>query len=445
MRKEDRMISRKLYAHLVLIVVLLLTAGIVTAQDEEATAEATADGVEIVSPIPGGECTPDTELDSENPIVVGGSLSLTGVFAPTANIHRVVGEVFVDWVNECGGVLGRPVEWVLLDDQSQPDQVTSNYERLITVEDVDLLMGPYAGANILAGAGPAQQNDMVYPTHTNGVPDINLGEFHFPSWQIGNGEDPEVLPPWEPVADLVFNALESTGEPVETVFYLTNKFPTTQNIYDGARAVGGERGFEEVGAVEYDLGTTDFSSIALRIQASDPDFIFMSGIALDGLNLFDAFEAIGYLPRSTFVALPSPGPMMGLGETADGVMSLSIFEENSTLADDPLTQEFIERFQAAAAEEELLTIVETQAAASMSAWQLLFKAVEETQSLEQTVIRDWLSENEFEVVQGMISFDGYNGYGTDHNRIIQIQDGERYLVWPEEVRLEDITVQYPSN
>lgn len=437
--------SQRLPLHLLLVIALFLMTVVVTAQDGEATEEATPDSMELVSPVPGGECNPDAELDSENPIVVGGSLSLTGVFAPTANIHRVVGEVFVDWMNECGGILGRPIEWVLLDDQSQPDQVTSNYERLITVENVDLLIGPYAGGNILAGAGPAQQNDMIYPTHTNGVPDINLGEYHFPSWQIGDGEDPEVLPPWEPVADLVFSAIESTGEPVESVFYLTNKFPTTQNIYDGGRTVGDERGYEEAGAVEYDLGTTDFSSIALRIQASDPDFIFMSGIALDGLNLFDAFEAIGYMPRGIFVALPSPGPMMGLGETADGMMSLSIFEEKSTLSDDAVTQEFIERFQAAAVEEDLLTIVETQAAASMGAWQLLFAAVEATESLEQDVLREWLSENEFEVVQGMISFEGYNGYGTDHNRIVQIQDGERFLVWPEEVRLEDITVQYPSN
>lgn len=418
----------------VLVVLLaLLVAPLTSAQDED---------MATPSPIPGAEC--DTETAPEgDPIVVGGSLSLTGVFAPTANIHRVVGDLFVDWVNECGGLLGRPVEWLLLDDQSSPEQVTSNYERLITVDGVDLLMGPYGGANILAGAGPAQRAGMVYMTHTNGVPDVDLGEYHFPSWQIGNGEDPEELPPWQVHAEVLWDALFSTDTPPENAFYLTNKFPTTQQMTDGAVLEGEARGVETIEVVEYDLGTTDFSAIALRIQATDPDFIFMGGIALDGVNLYDAFETIGYIPRGLYVALPSPGPMMSLGEVAEGTMSLSIFEVNSTLGEDPVTQEFVARYEEAAEEEELLTIVETQAAASMSAWQSLFAAVVATEGLEQDAIRDWLSENEIDVVAGEISFDGFNGYGTDFSRIVQIQDGERVLVWPPEYAPEGVTVNYP--
>lgn len=405
---------------------------------------ANAQDDELVSPIPGAECNPDAEMDMDNPIVVGGSLALTGVFAPTANIHRVVGELFVEWVNECGGVLGRPVEWVLLDDASSPEQATANYDRLITVENVDLLMGPYGGANILAGAGPAQQNGMVYVTHTNGVPQQDLGEYHFPSWQIGNGEDPEVASPWDIHANVVFDALASVEEPAANVFYLTNLFPTTQLMTSAARVIGEERGLETVDYVEYELGTADFSSIALRIQAEDPDFIFMGGIGLDGVNLFDAFESIGYIPRGIYVALPSPGPMMALGEVGEGVMSLSIYEVNSTLGQDPISQEFIQRFQTAAEEEGLLTIVETQAAASMSAWESLFAAVVATESLDQDTLRDWLRESEFDVVAGTISFDGFNGFGTDFSRIMQVQNGERFIVWPPEYALEGVEVQYPN-
>jgi branched-chain amino acid transport system substrate-binding protein len=400
---------------------------------------------ELPSPIPGVECNPDAEVDMDNPIVVGGSLSLTGPLAPTANIHRVVGNLFVDWANECGGVLGRAVAWTLLDDQTSAEQVTANYERLITVDNVDLLMGPYGGGNILAGAGPAQQNNMVYVTHTNGVPQVDLGEYHFPSWQIGNGENPEDVPPWELHAKVMWDAVLSVENPPQTAFYLTNQFPTTLEMTAGVVAEGEARGIEQLGeTVEYAFGTADFSAVAQRIALEDPDFIYMGAIGLDGVNLFDAFESIAYVPRGIYVALPAPGPMMALGDVANGTMSLSIFEVNSALGTDPVTQEFIARFQAAADEEGLLNIVETQAAASMSAWQLLFAAVVATEGTEQDAIKDWLHANEFNVVAGAISFDGFNGYGTDYSRIVQIQDGERFLVWPPELRLEGVEVQYPN-
>lgn len=413
-----------------LIAGLMLSAAFVSAQDDE-------DG--LPSPIPGAECMPDVE-PSGDPIVVGGSLSLTGPFAPTANIHRVVGELYVDWVNECGGVLGRPLEFLLLDDQSSPEQVTANYERLTTVDNVDMLIGPYAGANILAGAGPAQRAGYVYVTHTNGVPDVDLGEYHFPSWQIGGGSEEA---PWDIAANVVFDALESTENPPESVFYLTNKFPTTLAMTQGARAIGEERGYTTADYVEYDLGTADFSSVALRISAADPDFIYVGAIGLDGLNLYDAFETIGYIPRGIFVALPSPGPMMSLGEVAEGHMALSIFELHEPFTDDPVVVEFADRYQAAAEEEGLLTIVETQAAASMSAWQMITAAITATESLDQDEIQEWLKSNEFDVVAGAISFDGFNGFGTDFSRIVQVQNGERVIVWPPEFAPEGVSVAYP--
>src|SRR5690349_17444398 len=65
------------------------------------------------------------------PIRVGQTLSLTGPFAQTGLIHQVVSEVFVAQVNAKGGWLGRPVEYVLLDDQSKPDIARTLYERLL--------------------------------------------------------------------------------------------------------------------------------------------------------------------------------------------------------------------------------------------------------------------------------------------------------------------------
>ena len=86
---------------------------------------------------------------SGKPVRVGGTLSLTGFLAQTAVIHKIASELMVEEINSRNGLLGRPVEYVLLDDQSKPEVARSLYEKLITVDKVDLIQGPYATAPIL--------------------------------------------------------------------------------------------------------------------------------------------------------------------------------------------------------------------------------------------------------------------------------------------------------
>src|SRR4029453_6907664 len=66
------------------------------------------------------------------PIRVGSKLALTGPLAATGIVHKIVGEIYVEQLNKRGGLLGRPVEWVLLDDQSKPDLPRTLYQHLST-------------------------------------------------------------------------------------------------------------------------------------------------------------------------------------------------------------------------------------------------------------------------------------------------------------------------
>ena len=101
-------------------------------------------------------------------VKIGSTLALTGPLAPTAMIHKIAGEIAVEQMNKRNGLLGRPVEWVLLDDQSKADVTRTLYERLITVDKVDLLMGPYATGSILSAMAVAQRYNKVLPHHSFG-------------------------------------------------------------------------------------------------------------------------------------------------------------------------------------------------------------------------------------------------------------------------------------
>ena len=54
---------------------------------------------------------------SGKPVRVGGTLSLTGFLAQTALVHKIAAEIMVEEINDRNGFLGRPIEYVLLDDQ----------------------------------------------------------------------------------------------------------------------------------------------------------------------------------------------------------------------------------------------------------------------------------------------------------------------------------------
>ena len=87
------------------------------------------------------------------PVKVGFSMALTGGVAPNGKQILIALEIWRDNVNAKGGLLGRPVELVYYDDQSNPSNVPGIYQKLLSVDKVDLLIGPYA-TNMVASAMP---------------------------------------------------------------------------------------------------------------------------------------------------------------------------------------------------------------------------------------------------------------------------------------------------
>ena len=99
------------------------------------------------------------------PIRLGMTMALTGGVAPAGKQVLTALQIWRDDVNANGGLLGRPVELVFYDDQSNPQNVPALYTKLIEVDKVDLLIGPYA-TNMVA---PAISVLMQYKKTTIGI------------------------------------------------------------------------------------------------------------------------------------------------------------------------------------------------------------------------------------------------------------------------------------
>ena len=362
---------------------------------------------------------------SGQPIRIGGTLALTGPLAPTALLHKIAGEVYVEELNKGNGLLGRPVEWVLLDDQSKPDLTRSLYEKLITVDKVDLLIGPYATSGILAAMGVAQRYQKLYVHHSFGIPHLAKYEMHFPTAAFG----PE---PNRTVPSMVFDGLASTANPPKTVAILTSKFPSAQFQSAGAKEVAEKRGLKVVLYLEYEFGTRDFGAMAARVKDANPDFLWVGALGLDGNQLLEAMKKLDYTPPRHFHLFPAPGP---LALAPDGKLALSntFFEEHAPFTSNAGAARFIPLFRERAAKAGVPYVnVDTQAAGSIAAWQVIEAAVTATKSLDDKALAEWLRKNRVDTILGKLRFDGPNNYGDDLSKMKQVQDGKWVVVWPKE-------------
>ena len=371
------------------------------------------------------------------PVRIGSTLSLTGPLAQTGLIHKIAGELSVEQMNKKNGLLGRPVQWILLDDQSKPDQARALYERLITVDKVDLILGPYATANILSAIAVAQRYQKLLISHTFGVPKLSTYEGHFPSAAVGY--EPEKTFP-----TTLFDALASTGKPPKTLAIVTSKFPSVHFISAGARELAPSRGINVVLYLEYEFGNRDFSAIAARIKEANPDFLWVGDLGVAGNLLLEALKKIDYVPKGHYYLFPAPGPMLQMPE-AKLAMAITVFEEHPPFTDNPVNAELAKLYNERAAKAGLpYPRIDTQASNSFSAWQILEAAVNGAKTLDDKVLIRWLKTNRVTTLFGPMRFDGPHNFGDDLNKIKQVQDGRWLVVWPKEWAPPGTKIIYPT-
>ena len=373
------------------------------------------------------------DAGSTDPIRVGGTLALSGPLAPTGAIHKIAGEQYVEWLNENGGLLGRPVEWVLLDDESNPQTSAAAYNRLISQEEVDLLVGPYGTANITAAMDVAERNNVVFPQHSATLTYAYDYEKHFPLFASG-------LDSSRTMSETIFDAYAEAPDAPKTVAFVVNENPAPDFIAHGhedaagAVAVAKEKGLDVVLEVDYPQGNTDWGPVAQRIKEADPDLLWVGALGGDSPALLTALDQIGWQPRHQFHLFPAPGLLLGAGELADGATSVTMFEPFEPYLSNEGADVLVERYVAAAEEAGLpYTTPEMQVGLSWSMWQTLVAGVEGAGSLDHDEIADWLVNNPVDTAMGEIDFDpAQNNYYGDLSVLKQIQDGQFYVVYPSD-------------
>lgn len=369
------------------------------------------------------------------PIVVGSTLSLTGAFASTGIIHKLAGEEFIERLNASGGLLGRPVKWTVLDDQSDQAKVGQLYEQLISQNKVDLIIGPYATPNILSAMAVAQRHGFVLPQHTAVLAPQLTYACQFPAWSIG-------ATPNQYIPNQLFDAVASLPNPPKRIAVLTSQSGSAAFVTDGygqdktgVLTIAAQRGLEVVLNVHYPPTISDWAPVAAQVRDAKPDLVINNGLGVDTVNALTAMKQLGYKPPMAFSLFPAPGPLLGLKADSANVLSLSIFEPNQALINriGGDAASIVDDFKKRATDAKLpFPVFETQAAASWNAWQILIDSVKGAGKVDQKAMCDYLHDKGADTTfSGHLTFDPkLNNFWPSTVGLKQIQGDQWVMVWP---------------
>jgi len=372
----------------------------------------------------------ETGEPSGEPIKIGASLPLTGDFSEPGVAARQGYEIWRELVNQNGGLLGRPVEIVIKDDQSDQNLIVTDYNALIQQEKVDLLLGTFSSLLNLPASAVAERNKMVYVEPAGGSPEMFSRSFKylFFAQQATAPHQADLFSEW--VSGL------PEGEKPATAAYVIADDPFGGPVAEGIQEQLEAAGIDTVYSEVYPPETVNFDAIAAAIAAKKPDVIAQGSAGLsDGVNLIRALTKVGYSPKQLFQA-SSPS---FAGQYSDGIgveNTEGVFYAVSYHVETPTegNEEFLAAYRA-----KHNTDPPEDAADAYAAAQVLQAAVEAVGEIDQDAIRDWLHENEVETVLGKLSWDE-TGAPEQAFLLAQWQNGDEEIVLPEESATSDAIV-----
>jgi branched-chain amino acid transport system substrate-binding protein len=386
-----------------------------------------------------------------DPIRVGTSLALTGGVAPIGKQVLAALQIWRDDVNAKGGLLGRPVELVFYDDQSNPANVPQLYTKLITVDKVDLLIGPYA-TNMVAPAIPVL---MQYKKTTIGIlANAANSKFHYDQYfsMLPTGPEPQ-----KSFAYGFFELAAAAKPRPKTVAIVAADAEFAQNAADGARASLKEiGGFETVLDTRYPPATTDYTPIMRAVQALNPDIVFVAAYPPDSVGIVRAANEIGLTPKmfgGAFIGLLVTPIKAQLGPLMNGIVNNEPFLPAPSLTF-PGTRELLAKYQADAQRQGTDPVGWAFPPLGYAAGQVLAQAVEGTKSTDQTILAAYMHSHTFSTVVGDITFGKDGEWAKSRvfftqfqhvtgNSIDQFKDtNHEVIVWPKQYKAGDMIYPY---
>jgi branched-chain amino acid transport system substrate-binding protein len=381
------------------------------------------------------------------PIKVGFSMSLTGAVAPNGRQLLATLEIWRDDVNAAGGLIGRPVELVYYDDQSNPANVPAIYTKLLGVDKVDLLLGPYA-TNMAAPAIPVimQAGKTTITLLAIGVNRHFNYDRYFSMVPVGS-EGVKAF-------SRGFFELAAAQQPKPaTVAMISADAEFARTAADGAKENAKALGFSVVYDRSYPPSTMDFGPIVRAVQAANADLVFVAAYPPDTVGIVRAAREVRLTAKmfgGALIGLLATSLKTQLGPAMNNIVIMESFVPSF---DFPGLQDFLAKYRAKATGQQIDPFGYGFGPFGYAAGQILAQAVTATNSLDHDKIAKFIHATTFKTVAGEIAFSQDGEWRQPRTVFSQFQDvqpgnvdqfrdgSKQPILWPPEYKTG--TMIYP--
>ncbi|MEU4677617.1 amino acid ABC transporter substrate-binding protein [Micromonospora sp. NPDC023737] len=372
---------------------------------------------------------------TDDPIVVGISLPLTGDFSePGKGVQRGY-QAWVKIVNEKGGLLGRQVELKILDDQSNADRVVSDYEQLIGQDQVDVVVGPFSTRLVVPAARVAEEYGMLFVEPAGAAKEVfeqGFKNLFYAAPAVANDH-------YNHLAEYILGL--PAGQRPTTAAYAAMDDPFAQGTAYGLKEKLEAGGIRTVVDEVYPPNTTEFSGIAAKIASSKADIVVGGSQYQDGVNLIVALQQLAYQPKlAAFSTAPtSPEFAAAIGNKTEGILAPTGYTQQAPY---PSNVEFVQKYTA-----QFGTPPEEDEANAYTTGQVVAAAITAVGCAEQgdcqRKLVEWVRGNTVETVVGPLSWDA-TGKPQGAHMIQQWVEGEIQIVLPADAKEADVVYPKPA-
>jgi branched-chain amino acid transport system substrate-binding protein len=355
-------------------------------------------------------------------------------------------------VNAKGGLLGRPVKFVIYDDQSTPANVPSIYSKLLDVDKVDLIFSGY-GTGVQSALLPlAMQRNKVFVGNMGAAVNATINYERFFQIQPA-GPDAKTM-----VSRGFFEVAMSMNPKPKTVALVGSDAEFSQRQQAGAREIANSLGLQIVYDKSFPPNTVDLSSVVRVIKAANPDIVWVATYPPETVAFLRAARDIGLAPAilgGGMVGVQQAALKLQLGPLLNGIVNYTFYAPEPTLKF-PGTDEFVRRYQERAVKAGTDQLGFYVPPLIYSSLQVLASAITEAKSLDDGKLAEIMRAKTFDTIVGPVKF-GVGGEweksrvlftqlrNVHANDIDQFRNaGVEVIVYPPEFKSGEFLYPYSS-
>ncbi|MEM6583670.1 MAG: amino acid ABC transporter substrate-binding protein [Pseudomonadota bacterium] len=360
-----------------------------------------------------------------DPIRVGTTQSLSGVFSDFG-LNQLRGiQMWVRDINSRGSLLGRPVELVFYDDGSDADRSAELYQKLITEDEVDVLLGPYSSDITIAASQVAQQNNM---------PMLTLGASAEEIWEQGYDNIVGLDTPSNRYMDLAIVAAAEQGAQTMSLVWANTEFG--RQVVEGVRLTADELGIQIV----LDKSADDVAEIPKmvdQLKAADADVIMAIAYLEGSVDLVRELKREGVKPKMLVFGVGASLAEFGqeLLADAEGISGVVQWLRGVRV---PGAQDFAYRFRQLYGHNPA-----AYAALGYGGGEVIEAAVRLAGTTEPAAVREQLHSMVFNSLLGIYRVDENGRQIGKNNYLLQWQGKDRRLVGPSNIAESQLVYPMP--